>query len=64
MKKGFDKLSLWYYYILFDENGEYLKDKDALTKEDLKEYIFSYVHMEIKTIKNLKEICEKLRKGD
>ena len=39
-------------HIIFDKNKDYIKDKNTISKDSIKLYIFDYVDMEIIKIKN------------
>jgi hypothetical protein len=43
----FPSLGYRHPYILYDENGDYIKDKDTITKDDIKRYLFNHVDFEI-----------------
>jgi hypothetical protein len=37
----------WCPYILFDENRDYIRDKDTVAKDGINIYVFKYIHFEI-----------------
>ena len=52
-------------FIVFDDNNDYIKDKNTITKDDIKRYLFRYVNFEIIRIKvNAKNDKIKLSKVD
>ncbi len=55
----------WTPYIIFDENKDYIKARDTITKDDIKSYSFDNIDNEIKNIKVYARIGKiKLTKPD
>ena len=55
----FPSLNYIHPYILFDDNGDYIKDKTNIEKDSIKRFKFSFIYFEIK-IYNF--FCKKSKK--